>query len=115
MKKFILSAMAVAAFAVGGIAKADVIDSVGSAISRIFGVPYDATRYGVAPGATLYTDGYGRTYYLGADNQPIYVQPNVQVAPAPYPGNYAVAPSYDLDGDGVANQYDRYPADARYR
>lgn len=113
MKKFILSAMAVAAFAVGGVAKADVIDSVGNAISQIFGVPYDATRYGAAPGSTLYTDGYGRTYYLGAYNQPVYVQPNVQVAP--YPGTYAVAPSYDIDGDGVANQYDRYPGDARYR
>lgn len=113
MKKFILSAMAVAAFAVGGVAKADVIDSVGNAISRLFGVPYDATRYGVAPGTTIYTDGYGRTYYLGANNQPIYIQPNAQVAP--YAGNYAMAPSYDRDGDGIANQYDRYPDDARYR
>jgi hypothetical protein len=26
-----------------------------------------------------------------------------------------VAPSYDFDGDGVANEYDRYPQDARYR
>lgn len=113
MKKFILSAMAVAAFALGGVAKADVIDSVGTAISRIFGVPYDATRYAVAPGTTLYTDGYGRTYYLGANNQPIYVQPNGQVVP--YAGNYAVAPSYDQDGDGIANPYDRYPNDPRYR
>lgn len=113
MKKIILSAMAAAAFAVGGAAKADVIDSIGSAISQLFGVPYDATRYGAAPGATLYTDGYGRTYYLAANGQPVYVQPNVPVAP--YPGNYAVAPSYDWDADGVSNQYDRYPQDARYR
>ena len=113
MKKFILSAMAVAAFSIGGVAKADVIDSIGSAISQLFGVPYDATRYGAAPGTTVYTDGYGRTYYLGANNQPIYVQPYGQ--PAPYAGNYAVAPSYDWDRDGVANQYDRYPGDARYR
>lgn len=113
MKKFILSAMAVAAFAVGGAAKADVIDSVGTAISQLFGIPYDATRYGVAPGTTVYTDSYGRPYYLGAYNQPIYIQPNGPGVP--YAGNYAVAPSYDRDGDGIENRYDRYPDDARYR
>ena len=141
MKKFILSAMAVAAFAVGGAAHADVIDSIGSTISQIFGIPYDATRYGPAPTVSVYTDAYGRrfqvdaagrhipldqygsyrdpwgrTVYLGANNQPVYIEQNGQLVPyASVAGNYAMAPSYDQDGDGVANGYDRYPLDPRYR
>lgn len=137
MKKFVLSAVAVAAFAAGGVAQADVIDDVGTAISRIFGVPYDPTPSGAMPIGSVYTDAYGRqfqvdangrhipldrygsyrdqwgrTVYQGAINQPLYVDQNGQLIP--YAGGY-VTPSYDTDRDGVADQYDRFPRDSRYR
>ena len=142
MKKFILSAVAVGAFAIGGVAQADVIDSVGNTISRVFGIPYDASPSGAVPIVSgVYTDPYGhrfqidaagrhipldqfgsyrdqwgRTVYLGANNQPLYIEQNGQLIPyGNVAGNYAVAPSYDRDGDGVANQYDRFPYDARRR
>ena len=141
MKKFILSAVAVGALAIGGVAQADIIDGVGNAISRIFGVPYDARPSVPAPVVNVYTDAYGhryqvdaagrhvplgqfgsyrdqwgRTVYLGANNQPLYVEQNGQLFPyGPVAGTYAMGPSYDSDGDGVANQYDRFPQDSRYR
>lgn len=141
MKKFIFSAMTVAACAFGGAAQADVIDGVGNAISRIFGIPYDASPSGVAPIVSVYTDAYGRrfqvdaagrhipldqygsyrdqwgrTVYLGANRQPIYIEQNGQLIPyGSVAGNYGGGPSYDDDGDGVPNQYDRSPYDARYR
>ena len=71
MKKFVLSAIAVAAFAIGGVAQADVIDSVGSAISRIFGVPYDASRPAAAPIVNVYTDAYGRRFQVDAAGRQI--------------------------------------------
>ena len=123
MKKFILSAVAVAAFAVGGVAQADVIDSVGNTISRIFGIPYDPTPPGAVASGRVYTDAYGRrfhvdqwgrTVYLGGNDQPLYVDRNGQLVPYAG-GNYAMGPTYDQDGDGFANQYDRYPNDPRYR
>lgn len=96
MKKSVLTAIAVGAFAIAGAAQADLIDSVGNAISRIFGVPYDGRPPGAVPIANgIYTDAHGRrfqvdaagrhipldrfgsyrdkwgrTVYLGADNQP---------------------------------------------
>ena len=142
MKKLILSAVAVGALAIAGGAQADVIDSVGNTISRLFGVPYDPTPAGAAPIVSVYTDAYGRHYqvdaagrrlpldqygsyrdawgrpvYLGANRQPLYVEQNGQLIPyASLAGsNYAMAPSYDQDGDGVANAYDRFPQDPRYR
>jgi hypothetical protein len=141
MKKFVLSAIAVAAFAIGGVARADVIDSVGNAISNLFGVPYDASPSAGLPVGSVYTDAYGhrfqvdaygrhvplaqygsyrdqwgRTVYLGANNQPAYIEQNGQLIPyGSVAGNYALAPSYDRDGDGVANRYDRLPDDPRYR
>lgn len=141
MKKFILSAMAVAALAIGGGAQADVIDSVGTAISRIFGIPYDPGPSGAAPIVSVYTDAYGRrfqvdaagrhipldqfgsyrdqwgrTVYLGANNQPVYIEQNGQLIPyGSVAGTYAMGPSHDRDGDGVSNQYDRAPDDPRYR
>lgn len=141
MKKFILSAIAVAAFAIGGGAQADVIDSLGNAISRIFGVPYDPSPPGAAPIVSVYTDAYGRrfqvdaagrhmaldqfgsyrdqwgrTVYLGANSQPVYIEQNGQLIPyGVVAGTYAVAPSYDQDGDGVADQYDRSPHNPLYR
>jgi hypothetical protein len=135
MKKFVLSAIAVAAFAIGGGAQADVIDSVGNTISRIFNIPYDPSPSGAVPLANVYTDAHGRrfhvdaagrhipldqfrsyrdpsgrTVYLGANNQPVYIEQNGQLT-----GTYAMGPSYDRDGDGIANEYDRAPHDPRYR
>lgn len=110
MKKFILSAMTVAALAIGGGAQADVIDSVGNTISRIFGVPYNPYPSVAAPITHVYTDAYGRRFQVDAAGRHIPLDPYASV-----PGTYAVAPSHDLDGDGVANEYDRYPQDARYR
>ncbi|HEY8361024.1 MAG TPA: hypothetical protein VIL30_26495, partial [Ramlibacter sp.] len=99
MKKFILSAVAVAGFAIGGAAQADLIDGVGNTISRIFGVPYDARPSSTVPIGTIYTDPngrriqvdaagrhvlvdqfgsyrdqWGRTVYLGANNQPAFIE-----------------------------------------
>lgn len=117
MKKFILSAAAVAACAFGGVAQADVIDSVGNTISKIFGIPYDAR-----PSTTIthvYTDAYGRQVQVDLAGrhtvvtQPTYVDQYGRVISSGTP--YAMAPQYDDDRDGVANLYDRAPNDARYR
>lgn len=114
MKKSILAAIAAGTLAVGGVAQADLIDGVGTTISRIFGVPYDARPSAPVPLAHgSYRDAWGRTVYLGANGQPLYIEQNGQLVP--YGGSYAMAPSFDQDGDGIANQYDRYPQDARYR
>lgn len=139
MKKFIMSAIAVGALAIGAPAQADLIDSVGFTISRIFGIPYDprpetavpivngiytdaygrrfqvdaAGRYIPLDQFGSYRDAWGRTVYLGANNQPLYVEQNGQLLP--YAGTYAVAPSFDADADGVPNLHDHYPHDARYR
>jgi hypothetical protein len=142
MKKFILSAIAVGAFAIGGVAQADVIDSVGNTIARVFGIPYNPSPSAAVPIVNgVYTDPYGRrfqvdaagrhipldqfgsyrdqwgrTVYLGADNRPAYIEQNGQLIPyGSVSGTYAMSPSYDRDRDGVANQYDRFPDDARYR
>jgi hypothetical protein len=142
MKKTLLSAVALAAFGLAGTAQADLIDGVGNTISRIFGIPYSPTATGAAPVVNVYTDAYGRRYhvdaagrhipmdqygsyrdqwgrtiYLGANNQPVYIEQNGQLIPYASAGGTAVmgAGPYDHDGDGVANQYDRYPNDSRYR
>lgn len=112
MKKSILSAVAVAALTVGGVAQADIIDGVGNTISRIFGVPYSPYPSGSPPVVSVYRDAWGRNVHVGPNNQPLYIEQNGQLIPY---GNYAAAPSYDDDADGVSNQYDRYPRDARYR
>jgi hypothetical protein len=107
MKKSILSAIAVAAFSIGGAAQADVIDSVGNAISRIFGIPYDARPAGAAPVVNVYTDANGRRYQVDANGRHIPLDP--------YGNTYAMGSRDDRDGDGVANLYDRAPDDPRYR
>ena len=141
MKKLILTAMAVGALAVGGIAKADVIDSLGRAISSITGVPYDARAEVAVPIVNgVYTDAYGRRYemdaagtrialdqfgsyrdqwgrtvYLGANNQPVYIEQNGRlIAYGTVETPYALAPSYDSDYDDIPDRYDRYPYDSRY-
>lgn len=141
MKKFVLSAIAVAAFSIGGVAQADVIDGVGNTLSRIFGIPYDPRPPAAVPIVNVYTDAYGRrfqvdaagrhipldqygsyrdqwgrTVYLGANRQPAYIEQNGQLIPyGGTTGTYAMGPAYDPDGDGVTNQYDRSPHDPRYR
>lgn len=137
MKKFIVAAMAVGTIAVAGVARADVIDSVGNAVSSLFGVPYDPSPYGAVPGSIYtgqdghryqvdaagrsirldaygsYRDASGRIVYLGPDQRPAYVEQNGVLVP--YNSGYATARPYDRDGDGVGNRYDRYPNDPRYR
>lgn len=116
MKKFILSAVAVSAVAFGGFAHADLIDGVGNTISRIFGVPYDPTppgRPGFAPG-TVYTDADGTQYQVDGYGRHIPLG-KAPIAYGTVPPTVAAAPTYDDDRDGVANPYDRYPYDARYR
>jgi len=141
MKKFVLSAIVVGACAIGGGAQADVIDAVGNTTSRLFGIPYDPTPGAVPLANGVYTDAYGRrfqvdaagryipldqfgsyrdqwgrTVYLGANNQPAYIEQNGRLIPyGGVAGTYAMGPSYDRDGDGVADPYDRMPYDARYR
>lgn len=144
MKKIILSTVTVAAFGLGGVAHADLIDGVGNTISRIFGVPYDPTPPNAAPmpiGSVdtdaygrryqvdaagrhvplgqygSYRDAWGRTVYLGANQQPLYIEHNGQLIPyASVAGsNYALGAGYDQDGDGIADRYDRAPRDARFR
>lgn len=138
MKRFIVAALAVGTFAVAGVARADVIDSVGNAISDLFGVPYDPNPGGAVPGSIYtgsdghhyqvdaagrsilldpygsYRDAHGRTVYLGGDGRPLYVERNGVLVP--YDGGaYAMGTPYDRDGDGVNDRYDRYPDDPRYR
>jgi len=115
MKKFIYSAVAVAAFGVGGAAQADLIDGVGNTLSQIFGVPYDPRPSGAAPIVSTYTDAYGRRYQVDAAGQHYIVQNGRLVPFAGAPGTYAMAPSVDRDRDGVTDPYDRYPYDSRYR
>lgn len=138
MKKFIVAAMAVGTIAVAGVARADVIDSVGNAISNLFGVPYDPSPTGAVPGSIYtgsdghryqvdaagrsipldqygsYRDAEGRIVYLDANRRPQYVEQNGVLVP--YNGGaYAMGSRRDRDGDGVTNRYDRYPDDPRYR
>lgn len=113
MRKFIFSAVAVAAFGIGGAAQADLIDGVGSTLSRIFGVPYDPRPAGAPPMVSVYTDAYGRRIQVDAAGRH-YIEQNGQLVPY-VAGTYAVAPSFDPDGDGIANPYDRFPHDSRYR
>lgn len=137
MKKSILAAAAVAAFSLGGLAQADVIDGVGNTISRIFGVPYDPRPPAAAPGGQFYTDAYGRrihidaagrhvpldrygsyrdqwgrTVYLGANNQPAYIEQDGRLIPY---GSVAMGGARDNDRDGVPNRWDRAPNDPRWR
>ncbi|TWO72848.1 hypothetical protein FN976_00970 [Caenimonas sedimenti] len=120
MKKFAVTAAAVAACTFGGVAQADLIDGVGNTLSRIFGVPYDPRPAGTI--THVYTDAYGRQVQVDTAgrhtviSQPTYVDQYGRAIPhGSVPGNYALAPSYDHDADGVANAYDRYPNDSRYR
>lgn len=121
MRKFIFSAVAVAALGIGGAAQADLIDGVGTTLSRIFGVPYDPRPDSAGPIVSVYTDAYGRRVQVDAYGRHYPVDQagsyRDQWGRTVYLGadTYAVAPSYDSDGDGVADPYDRLPQDPRYR
>ena len=113
MKKLIVAAMAVGTIAVAGAARADVIDSVGNAISNLFGVPYDPNPYGAVPGS-VYIGSDGYRYQVDAAGRSIRLDQYATVVP--YGGSaYPVGTPYDRDGDGIDNRYDRYPDDPRYR
>jgi len=138
MKRFFVAAMVVGTVAVTGVARADVIDSVGNAISNLFGVPYDPSPTGAVPGSIYigpdghhyqvdaagrsipldqygsYRDSWGRTVYLGPDGRPLYAEQNGAIVPYDR-GGYAMGAPRDRDRDGVDNRYDRYPDDPRYR
>jgi hypothetical protein len=81
-----------------------------------------------------YRDQWGRIVYLGQDRQPRFMEQNGRLVVVAgntygsnaYGGNIAYGtPSYgygtpgpsawDRDGDGVANESDRWPDDRRYR
>lgn len=141
MNNFILSAVAAGALALGGAASAQ---DLGSILGNIFGyygnqstpavvagtVPHGSQVYVDPSGRQVHVDQYGRHVYVqpntsnygivGYDawGRPVYGtthvynQPNVY-GDAAYPG-YAASPSWDRDGDGIANSRDRWPDDRRY-
>jgi len=59
----------------------------------------------------------GRKVYVNAQRQPAYMEEGGRIVAisGSASGNVAFAGSWDRDGDGVANNYDRYPDDYRYR
>jgi hypothetical protein len=123
MKKFILSAMAAGALAVGGAASAQDVGDVLTNILGSFGVPIYGTQQ--QPGS-VYVDQYGRQVYIDQYGRQVLVQPNTVYGSTVYDaygrpvyttpnGNYAYANPRDRDGDGVRNRLDRWPDDPRYR
>lgn len=63
-----------------------------------------------------YRDQWGRKVYLGANRQPLYVEDGGRLVA--FSGTSATVASntmWDRDRDGVADNYDRYPDDYRYR
>ena len=120
MRKSILTAVALGALAFGGAASAQSLGSViGDAIHDIFGIgqPSPNSTYVDQYGRRVYVDAYGRHIVQPSPNvyggvaydawgRPVYT------APA---GNYAYsAPTWDYDGDGIANSRDRWPDNSRY-
>lgn len=78
-------------------------------------MPYDPRPAGAPPVVSVYTDAYGRRFQVDAAGRQ-YIEQNGQLIPhGTVPGTYALASPYDSDGDGFANQYDRFPYDSRYR
>lgn len=155
MKKFIATAIAAGAMAVGGAASAQ---DLGSVIANVLGFGQPTYNYGygypntypnynygnhnyyggtptypavVAQpyGNSVYVDPYGRqvhvqpnattTYHAGYDayGRPIYRDGNGNITyiGGSTSGNYAYSNrSWDRDGDGIANNRDRWPDDRRY-
>lgn len=134
MKKLMLSLAAVAALASGGAWAQGADCQAGSAWGTPPGCgnPSDNTLiYGNNSGwppanGNVYSYGYALPGVLGAlglpqvinngsvyttpDGRRVYVDPNTGIA---YAQNSRR--SWDRDGDGIANNRDRYPDDPRYR
>lgn len=136
MKKLVATALAAGALAGATAASAQ---DLGSVIANVlgFGTPQYSYTY---PQQQMYRDNYGRTFYYDQYGRQVYVNQAPQqivgydqwgrpVYNATYGGTYGTYGSYggytyggnyaynqwDRDGDGVANQYDRWPDDRRYR
>ena len=126
MKKFIYSAVAAAAVAVGGAASAQ---DLGGVLGSIFGFGTPPVATGVQPG-TVYIDRFGRQVAVDQFGRHVLLQQNMGIigydawGRAIY-GNVGARSSNravnevvrsaqlgDSDGDGVINMHDRMPHDA---
>ena len=126
MKKFIFSAVAAGALAFGSTASAQ---DLGAILSNIlgFGQPnYGAVEQGVVvtPHGQVHTDAYGRRVYVDPNGRQYGIPQGAEVANDAYGrpmyrdayGRWAYVVSgspYDRDGDGVADNGDRWPDDRR--
>ncbi len=124
MKKFILSAVAAGALAVGGAASAQ---DLGGVIGSIFG--FGSPPATVQPGS-VYFDQYGRKVLVdqfgrhrllqstvgivGYDawGRPVYGNIGSRSGNAAVNATVLSAQTRDNDGDGVPNAHDRMPNDA---
>ena len=135
MNKFILSALAAGALALGGAVSAQVVGSLPKPTDG--SVPWYMTQgqvYVDTHGRQFFYDQYWRQVFLppgytygviahDSAGQPVYgaVGPDRNFGVAPLDRRYGdVAPDRrardrDRDGDGVANRQDRWPDDPRYR
>jgi hypothetical protein len=129
MKKFIFSAVAAGALAVGGAASAQDVGDVLTNILGSFGVPVYGTQQ--QQSGSVYVDQYGRQVMIDQYGRHVLVQPNTVYGNTVYGntvydaygrpvyttpnGSYAYANPRDRDGDGVRNRLDRWPDDPRYR
>lgn len=123
MKKFILSAVAAGALAVGGAASAQ---DLGSAIGSLFG--FGTPPVAVQPGS-VYIDQYGRQVavdqfgrhrilqsavgIVGYDawGRPVYGHIGARSGNRAVGAVVGAAQTRDNDGDGVINMHDRMPND----
>lgn len=124
MKKFILSAVAAGALAVGGAASAQ---DLGGVIGSLFG--FGSPPAAVQPGS-VYIDQYGRQVavdqfgrhrilqsavgIVGYDawGRPVYGQIGSRSSNSAVRAVVGAAQAGDNDGDGVINLHDRMPNDA---
>jgi len=122
MKKFILTAAAVAAMGIGGAASAQ---NLGDVLANVLG--YGAPGTTTSPYNTIHTDRYGRQFYYDGNGRQVFLQNNPIVGydrwgRALYGHRSWAIPGGrrdnstpdDIDGDGVANNQDRNPGDSRY-
>ena len=135
MNKTLATALAAGALTFGGAASAQ---NIGDTVLNIlgFGAPtyqtyttpavVAGTTYRDSVGRTFYYDQHGRQVYVeqhapqlvGYDawGRPVYTPPAATFGTTPsYPGYAYNRNNWDYDGDGVANNRDRWPGDPRYR
>lgn len=126
MKKLIATALAAGALATGGAASAQ---DIGGIVANILGLGAPQYSYGYGtPGAVagqVYQDQYGRQFYYDQWGRQVFMQSAPQQIIGydnwgrPVYGNSGVyaygGRGWDVDGDGVANNRDRWPSDPRYR